>query len=160
MLTPEYSFVLHTRNPLTTNGAGSENDLYAEVAPGMGETLAAGTAGSAWRLTAAADAVKMRAFANFSEAYMPVSGSQGLVPVGHNIYGAGGTATLEKGMVAKQTVAYSTLPLSTDEDVRKDVGGQLFKIGKYLETELGGAQDIEGAAVGKTIYIVQSRPQP
>jgi phosphoglucan,water dikinase len=46
-LSPELSFVLHTRHPLT----GEKNSILAEIAPGHGETLASGTRGSGWRLT-------------------------------------------------------------------------------------------------------------
>lgn len=160
MLTPEYSFVLHTRNPLAKVGAGNESDLYAEIAPGMGETLASGSEGAAWRLTAsdAPGSVTMRSFANFSEAYLPVSAAA-KVPEVNSIYDSA-TGVLEKGMVAQQVVAYSAHSLSTDQTARETLGGALFKVGKYLESELGGQQDIEGAAVGESIYIVQSRPQP
>lgn len=160
MLTPEYSFVLHTRNPLAKVGAGNEGDLYAEIAPGMGETLASGAEGAAWRLTVSdtPGSVKMRAFANFSEAYLPSSAAAS-APEVNSIYDSA-TSVMEKGMVAQQVVAYSAHSLSTDETARESLGGALFKVGKYLESELGGPQDIEGAAVGDNIYIVQSRPQP
>lgn len=46
-LKSEYSFVLHTRSPI-----GQDPDLlYAELATGLGETLASGTRGSPWRLS-------------------------------------------------------------------------------------------------------------
>lgn len=45
-LATDAAFVLHTRSPLGGDGA-----LLAEVALGMGETLAAGTRGSPWRLS-------------------------------------------------------------------------------------------------------------
>lgn len=47
MLAPSASFVLHTASPLDRDA----KMLHAEVAPGLGETLASGTRGSAWRLT-------------------------------------------------------------------------------------------------------------
>jgi hypothetical protein len=46
MLAPSASFVLHTASPLD----GDASVLHAEIAPGLGETLASGTRGSAWRL--------------------------------------------------------------------------------------------------------------
>ena len=45
-LASEYSFVLHTRSPVEQD----PNLLYAELAAGLGETLASGTRGSPWRL--------------------------------------------------------------------------------------------------------------
>lgn len=45
-LTPDLSFVLHTVSPLD----GDKDTMYAELAVGLGETLASGTRGSPWRL--------------------------------------------------------------------------------------------------------------
>lgn len=47
MLAPELSFVLHTVGPLDRD----EDVLYAELAAGLGETLASGMRGSPWRLS-------------------------------------------------------------------------------------------------------------
>lgn len=46
-LVPEYSFILHTQSPVSAD----EDALYAELAAGLGETLASGTRGSPWRLS-------------------------------------------------------------------------------------------------------------
>lgn len=40
------------------------------------------------------------------------------------------------------------------------VGKKLAEVGKQLEVAFGAAQDVEGAFVGETLYIVQTRPQP
>lgn len=45
-LAADAAFVLHTRSPV-----GGEGELLAEVALGLGETLASGTRGSPWRLS-------------------------------------------------------------------------------------------------------------
>ena len=44
-LPADAAFVLHTRSPM-----GGDGQLLAEVALGLGETLASGTRGSPWRL--------------------------------------------------------------------------------------------------------------
>jgi phosphoglucan,water dikinase len=77
------------------------------------------------------------AFANFSHALRPDS--------------AGG--------VKKELLDYSRIPLSSESELRRDVGGRLAKIGARVENEFGKPQDIEGAIVGNKIYLVQSRPQ-
>ncbi|KAL0365837.1 UNVERIFIED_CONTAM: Phosphoglucan, water dikinase, chloroplastic [Sesamum radiatum] len=46
MLSPDISFVLHTLSPTDKN----QNLVEAEIAPGLGETLASGTRGTPWRL--------------------------------------------------------------------------------------------------------------
>lgn len=162
MLAPDLSYVLHTKDPMEESGSNVDS-VYAEIAPGMGETLASGTEGSAWRMSVGSKAedVKMRAFANFSEAYMPVSEAQGQLVPGNSIYGSQDeTDPVVAGMVSKRTVAYSNHYLSKDEDKRKELAVNLYKVGKFLEAELGGPQDVEGAVVGESMYVVQSRPQP
>lgn len=161
MLAPELSYVLHTKDPMEETGSKVDS-VYAEIAPGMGETLASGTEGSAWRMSVGSKAedVKMRAFANFSEAYMPVEDAQGQLVPGSSIYGAKNDDSVVVGMIRKRTVAYSNHYLSKDEDKRKQLAVNLYKVGKFLEAELGGPQDVEGAIVGESMYVVQSRPQP
>lgn len=46
-LQPDFSFVLHTSSPLDKD----EDVLYAEIAAGLGETLASGMRGSPWRVS-------------------------------------------------------------------------------------------------------------
>lgn len=40
------------------------------------------------------------------------------------------------------------------------LGARLGRIGVQLEKAFNGAQDVEGAIVDDSVYIVQSRPQP
>eukprot|EP00897_Mesotaenium_endlicherianum_P010694 jgi/Mesen1/9653/ME000671S09008 len=140
MLAPDVSFVLHTRSPVD----GDENVVQAELALGLGETLASGTRGSPWRLaTNKTDgSTRTLAFANFSE-LLSVSSS-----------------TAADGTMVSKVADYSKQALSRSSDARKDLGRRLAAVGQYLEKELGCAQDIEGCLVGDDIYIVQARPQP
>merc|ERR1719375_1503578 len=48
MIPSEFSFVLHTEDPILTER--SEDYIYAEVAVGLGETLAAGKQGTPYRM--------------------------------------------------------------------------------------------------------------
>jgi phosphoglucan,water dikinase len=136
MLTPDLSFVLHTVNPLD----GNPRELYAEVAAGLGETLASGaTPGNPYRFVCDKESgtVRMLAFANFSQALRPAP--------------AGG--------ISRQTLDYSRIPLSCDPEARKDLAGRLARIGRRVEEAFDGPQDIEGAVAGKEIYLVQARAQ-
>lgn len=139
LLAPEVSFVLHTVNPTSAD----PRQLYAELAVGLGETLAAGTAGTPWRLEVDKDtwAVKTRALANFSHAL--------------RVDPQGGFA----GAVLEETVDYSRQPLSTDPEERATVGESLGRVGALLESALGEPQDVEGGIVDGEVYVVQSRPQ-
>jgi phosphoglucan,water dikinase len=133
-----HSFVLHTAAP------GRPGAVLAEVAVGLGETLASGTQGAAWRLEAdAPDAssgiapVRTLGFANLSTALVPRDGGVGSV-----------------------VVDYSRQPLSGAAEARAALGGQLGAVGRALEAALGCPQDVEGGLVGTRVFVVQSRPQP
>lgn len=139
MLSPELSFVLHTLSPTDND----RNVVEAEIAPGLGETLASGTRGTPWRLAAGKfdGAVNTLAFANFSEEML----------VGR---------TGPDGEVFHLTVDYSKKPLTIDPVFRKQLGQRLCAVGFLLERKFGGPQDVEGCLVGNDVYIVQTRPQP
>ena len=136
MLTPDFSFVLHTVNPLNHNAG----EVYAEIAVGLGETLAsAGVRGNPYRLTCnkISCATTTLALANFSHALWPNP--------------AGG--------VRRETVDYSQIELSRDSDARNALGKRLAAVARFVEEAFQKPQDIEGAVVGDEIYLVQSRPQ-
>ncbi|KAE8708781.1 Phosphoglucan [Hibiscus syriacus] len=140
MLSPDYSFVLHTLSPTDCD----HNHVEAEIAPGLGETLASGTRGTPWRVSSGKfdGTVKTLAFANFSEE-MVVSGA--------------GPAD---GEVIHLTVDYSKKPLTVDPIFRQQLSQRLCTVGFFLERKFGCPQDVEGCVLGKDIYIVQTRPQP
>ena len=195
-LAPELSFVLHTAHPLTHDAA----TLVAEVAPGLGEVLASGTRGSAWRLEVERESGSVRtvAFANFSEALMPVvsrsSGSGtdstadsedeesgrkqqrlptpppppglGLSPIPVSSSSSSSSSTSVKrnatmsAAVAPCVVDYSQQEMSWSEEVRVGLGRRLAAVGRLLESEFEGAQDVEGCVMDGRLFIVQTRPQP
>ncbi|KAM3357251.1 phosphoglucan, water dikinase, chloroplastic [Capsicum galapagoense] len=140
MLSPDLSFVLHTLSPTDNN----RNFIEAEIAPGLGETLASGTRGTPWRLSSGKfdDTVRTLAFANFSEEMI-----------------VGGYSPAD-GEVIHLTVDYSKKPLTIDPIFRRQLGQRLGAVGFYLERKFGSPQDVEGCLVGNEIFIVQSRPQP
>ena len=172
MLTPEVSFVLHTADPLTgADGANNDASVYAELAPGLGETLASGTEGSAWRMSIgkADGELTLHSFANFSEAYLPASGAAQKSQPGASIYasskgisseGQAKSGRAQAGTVARRAVDYSKQELSVSDDARMALAGQLAAVGVAVEAAFGGAQDVEGAVVKGDVYVVQSRPQP
>ncbi|GLJ26894.1 hypothetical protein SUGI_0526130 [Cryptomeria japonica] len=140
MLSPQLSFVLHTVSPIDRD----DKVVQAEIAAGLGETLASGTRGTPWRLAANKfdGKVKTLAFANFSEELVVI---------------AGGPAD---GKVMGLTVDYTKKPLSVDPIFRHQFGQRLATTGFFLEQKFGCPQDVEGCLVGNDIYIVQTRPQP
>ncbi|XP_073099605.1 phosphoglucan, water dikinase, chloroplastic isoform X3 [Elaeis guineensis] len=139
MMYPDLSFVLHTVSPTDHDPTLVE----AEIAPGLGETLASGTRGTPWRLSSGKfdGRVKTLAFANFSEELLVLS------------------AGPANGEVIHLTVDYSKKPLTIDSIFRRQLGQRLCAIGFFLEQKFGCPQDVEGCVVGKDIFIVQTRPQ-
>jgi phosphoglucan,water dikinase len=142
LLSPELSFVLHTVSPIDHDKAV----LQAELAVGLGETLASGTRGTPWRLSCNKfdGTVMTLSFANFSEQIAVKNGSKDAAD----------------GSVVRQVVDYSSQPLSSDPVFREQVGQRLATVGFFLEQHFKAPQDIEGCIIGQDVYIVQSRPQP
>ncbi|CAH8382078.1 unnamed protein product [Eruca vesicaria subsp. sativa] len=140
MLSPDLSFVLHTVSPSDPG----RNLVEAEIAPGLGETLASGTRGTPWRLASGKldGSVQTLAFANFSEELL--------------VLGKGPA----DGKYVRLTVDYSKKRLTVDSVFRQKLGQRLGSVGFFLERNFGCAQDVEGCLVGEDVYIVQSRPQP
>uniref|UniRef100_A0A0D6QW72 CBM20 domain-containing protein n=1 Tax=Araucaria cunninghamii TaxID=56994 RepID=A0A0D6QW72_ARACU len=140
MLSPQLSFVLHTLSPIDRD----DKVVQAEIAAGLGETLASGTRGTPWRLAANKfdGNVTSLAFANFSEELVVITGGPA------------------DGKVMGLTVDYSKKPLSVDPIFRHQLGQRLATTGFFLEQKFGCPQDVEGCLVGNDIYIVQARPQP
>ena len=136
MIVPEFSFIMHTTNPVTYN----KEEVYIELAVGLGETLAsAGAPGVPYRMVfnKQTKEVRMLAFASFSHAVW--SGPSG-------------------GTIMK-TIDYSDIGLSKNKPYRDLMGRRLGLIGQFVENALRLPQDIEGVVSGDEVYLVQSRAQ-
>jgi phosphoglucan,water dikinase len=136
MIAPEYSFIMHTENPINARA----DEVYIEIAVGLGETLASGgIPGLPYRMTYNRHSAKVQviSFASFSKAVV-----------------AGKT-----GKTEEITIDYSSVRLSVDDTFRNLLVAQIGKIGAFVEESFGGPQDIEGVVTGDKIYLVQSRPQ-
>ena len=121
-----YSFILHTNDPFNTDSHG----IYAEVAVGLGETLASGNQpGTPYKLSTEAkgnevseNEVTVKGFANYSRAVM-----------------SGGNNTI---------VDYSQQDLSQDFAKLRSFGAKFASIASFVEGIYNGvAQDIEGVMV-------------
>ena len=143
------SFVLHTAavsgadNTRGADGVAPSRTLEAEIAVGLGETLASGARGTPWRLEVdqTSGEVRTTAFASLGTA---------IIMHAHAMHMGIQTAAVD----------YSAQELSTDKEKRDTLGRRLAAVGAALEAEYGAPQDIEGCLVGDEVYIVQSRPQP
>jgi phosphoglucan,water dikinase len=133
MVNLDYSFVIHTINPITNNN----HEVYIEMAVGLGETLASPKQrGSPYRMiyNKEKNTVEILNYASFS--YYIKDGIE-------NVF-----------------IKYRNLRLSTDDDYLKSIGISLGRIGVYLENSLDRTpQDIEGGILNDKIYLMQTRPQ-
>ena len=136
MLFPDFSFILHTVNPINRQ----RREAYAEFVVGLGETLAsAATRGNPYRLVCDrhSGSVTTLAFASFSDALWPDP----------------------DGGLRRKKVDYSQVALSLERDAREMLGRRLAAIAQFVETAFQEPQDIEGVVKGDEIFLVQSRPQ-
>jgi phosphoglucan,water dikinase len=136
LISPDYSFVLHTVDPVT----GKADELYAELVVGLGETLAsAAVAGSPYRARCnkKSGGCEILGYANFSQATRP----------------------LKTGGMGRETVDYSKIDLSMNRQSLENLCLKLGGVGAFVEKALNGPQDIEGAGVKDQVYLVQSRAQ-
>ena len=136
MITPDYSFVLHTVNP----GSRNPEEAYIELAVGLGEILTSAPApGTPYRMVCnkVSGEAQLLAFANLSYAIWPDK--------------AGG--------IARKILDYSKVEMSRELEFHKALGSRLTAIARQAEDAFGQPQDIEGAIADGEIYLVQSRPQ-
>ncbi len=170
LLDPDFSFVLHTVNPLD----GNSREVYAELAVGLGQTLVSGAMpGNPYRLVCNKHSGQVRtlAFANFSQALRTGQEGRGARGEGRETRGEG-RGTRDEGRrslpstldprpsgVWRQTVDYSRVSLSCDTEARRDLGGRLAVIARRVEEAFGAPQDVEGAVLARDIYLVQARAQ-
>eukprot|EP00347_Sterkiella_histriomuscorum_P002420 403368223 len=140
----DFSFIIHTQNPMNNN----QNEIYIEVAVGLGETLAsANQQGTPYRLcfNKTTQEAHILSFANYSMGLFAQKGQK---------------------EAEERLVDYGTIQYSQDPQTLIQLGKQLGQVGQAIESSYGGhAQDIEGAIVyeGQTktpkIYVVQTRNQ-
>ena len=134
----DLSFIIHTQNPISKNA----DEVYIEVAVGLGETLAsANQQGTPYRLmyNKKTEACEILAFANYS---------QGLY------------ANLASHDPESKLIDYSAVEFSKDPRTLVSLGRRLALVSLYIERAYGNIpQDIEGAIVidskkSYKIYIV------
>ncbi|MEA1866832.1 MAG: PEP/pyruvate-binding domain-containing protein [Thermodesulfobacteriota bacterium] len=156
----DYSFVIHTVNPST----GNRNEIYAEVVPGLGETLVGNYPGKALSFTCrkGKDEPQLLAFpsksvALFGSGLIFRSDSNGEDMVGYAGAGLYDSIMLEPSV--KVSLDYTRESLVGNKDFRKDFLVTVADIGTVIEKAMGFPQDIEGAYSKGQYYVVQTRPQ-
>jgi alpha-glucan,water dikinase len=160
VMDPEYAFVAHTANPFT----GKKDELYAELVPGLGETLVGNYPGRAMGFVFGKDGQGPRLTAYPSKSTALRGG--GLIfrsdSNGEDLAGYAGAGLYESVMLenpAETAIDYAEEPIMWDNDLRDGVLGRIAETCVIVEGLFGAPQDIEGACAGGIYHIVQSRPQ-
>jgi alpha-glucan,water dikinase len=156
----DYAFVIHTVNPVTRDA----EEMFAEVVPGLGETIVGNYPGRALSFTCK-KSIGVPLVASYPGKSVGLYGggfifrSDSNAEDLENYAGAGLYDSVISPQPRAVALDYSTEPLLWDENFRNDTLLSIADIGKAVETALGGPQDIEGVYSGGRFYIVQSRPQ-
>jgi alpha-glucan,water dikinase len=158
----EYAFVIHTVNPFT----GNQNELYAEIVSGLGETLVGNYPGRALSFISNKDRFEPSLFSYPSKSF-GLYGHQSLIfrsdSNGEDLSDYAGAGLYDSVMLESPReilLDYAKEPLLWDEDFRSDLLLHIIQIGLQVEEVFGGhPQDIEGAYSKGNYYVLQSRPQ-
>ncbi|CAN8066670.1 unnamed protein product [Agarophyton chilense] len=161
----DYGFVIHTSNPVTMD----ENELYAEVVVGLGETLVGNAPGQALGFTIRKDqdldtvmpvirSYPSKATALFGGDFIFRSDSNA-----EDLDGFAGAGLHDSLLLSENEVVdidYGNERLMMDDEFREFLMRGVAKIGVEVEDIMGGApQDIEGCFKDGEFYVVQARPQ-
>jgi alpha-glucan,water dikinase len=156
----EYAFVIHTVNPST----GAAHELYAEAVPGLGETLVGNYPGTSFSFMADKNT-------HTSEILSYPGKSAGLFGSGlifrsdsnaEDLPGYAGAGLYDSIMLEtprEETMNYTRDILTWNDNFKKELMGNILKIGIHIEKAFSFPQDIEGVYSKGKYYIVQTRPQ-
>jgi alpha-glucan,water dikinase len=156
----DYAFVIHTANPMT----GDRDELYAELVPGLGETLVGNHPGRALGFCLRRGEAVPR-LVSFPSKSLGLYG-HGLIfrsdSNGEDLAGLAGAGLYDSFMLPPGRPAridYAREELLWNESLRNHILMAVAGIGTAIEAALGGAQDIEGVYAKGRFFVVQARPQ-
>jgi alpha-glucan,water dikinase len=157
----DYSFVIHTVNPLTA----AKDEVYAEVVLGLGEALAANYPGRALSFTCSKGAREELRLLSFPSKSTGLYGG-GLIfrsdSNGEDLAGYAGAGLYDSFVLPpprKVSLDYTHDSLAWDEGFRKDLLVRIAGVGTAIESVMKSPQDIEGAYSKGQYFVVQTRPQ-
>lgn len=161
VITGEYAYVLHTKNPFTNN----PDEIYGELVMGLGETLVGAFEGRAFSFIVNKNTGKFEisAFPNKSVA---LRGSGFIFRSDSNsedLPGFAGAGLFDSFVMEEPRefrLTYAGDNLIANREFRNSVIGKLNEVGKIVEEFYGGEpQDIEGVISNNKVFVVQARPQ-
>jgi alpha-glucan, water dikinase len=156
----DYAFVIHTVNPSN----GNQNELFAEIVLGLGETLVGNYPGRAlsfvWDKTA-----RKATILSYPSKSVGLYGS-GLIfrsdSNGEDLEGYAGAGLYDSVLLDKPREAaldYAQERLVWDQTFRDELTAKIAQIGLEVERACGSPQDVEGAVTKGKFYAVQTRSE-
>ncbi len=156
----DYAFVIHTVNPST----GNQDELFAEVVLGLGETLVGNYPGRAlsfiWNKSAGTQSLlsfPSKSTGLYGDGLIFRSDSNG-----EDLPGYAGAGLYDSVLLKtphEVDLDYTHQALVWDEGFRQNLLQAIAHIGLEVERISGSPQDIEGAVARNDYYVVQTRPQ-
>jgi alpha-glucan,water dikinase len=160
VIAADYAFVIHTVNPLN----GRDDEILAEVVPGLGETLVGNYPGRALGFVCNKANLELRLI-SYPGKSLGLYGS-GVIfrsdSNGEDLERYAGAGLYESFLAEppqQRLLDYTGDPLVWDRDFREEMLGNIARIGLEVEQACGSAQDIEGAVQQGDYFVVQTRAQ-
>jgi alpha-glucan,water dikinase len=158
----DYAFVLHTKNPFTSE----ESEIYGELVHGLGEVLVGNYPGRALGFTYAKASGEIRV-CNYPSKIKALLPQGGLIfrsdSNGEDLEDFAGAGLFDSILMRSPqeiVIRYRELRIMQDKSYLHRLLQQIGKSGTEIERNCSGKhQDIEGCVSGEDIYIVQSRDQ-
>ena len=161
VITGDYAYVLHTKNPFNNEA----DEIYGELVLGLGETLVGAFEGRAlsFMVNKRNGKFQVNSFPNKSVAlrgsgfiFRSDSNSEDLP----GFAGAGLFDSFVMEDPKEHILAYRNERIIVDKEFRISIIQKLKQVGMLIEDYYSGVpQDIEGVIVGNKIFVVQARPQ-
>ena len=156
----EFAYVIHTKNPTNNN----EDEVFAEVVSGMGETLVGAYEGQSFSFSfnKKNNSVDIKSYPNKS---ISLRNSGFIFRSDSNtedLEGFSGAGLFDSVPMVKDSeieMVYHNNKLFTDKKFVENLTSKIGQLGVGVEKMYGIPQDIEGVYYNGDLYIVQTRPQ-
>jgi alpha-glucan,water dikinase len=156
----EYAFVIHTANPAT----GDRDELYAELVPGLGESLVGNHPGRALGFCLRRGE-RVPRLTSLPSKSLAIHGGELIFRSdsnGEDLSGYAGAGLHDSIVVPperQERLDYTREELLWNEELRNRLLGAVANIGTTIEALFGAPQDIEGAYAQGRFTVLQARPQ-
>ncbi|KAF9608229.1 hypothetical protein IFM89_008184 [Coptis chinensis] len=162
VISADYAFVIHTRNPLS----GDSMEIYTEIVKGLGETLVGAYAGRAMSFVTKKSDLKSPIVVGYPSKQIGLFIKKSLIfrsdSNGEDLEGYAGAGLYDSVPMDKEqkiVLDYSCDRLLNDKGFQHSISSKIAEVGKIIEDLYRSAQDIEGVVKDGEIYVVQTRPQ-